>query len=82
MKGVQVNLLFRHPAQRHNAWCEAVHRCGGVGGQAKGSFNVRIRHVHQHRLSHVVEVVAQGNDVSVDLRSEVIDALSSEDAAV
>ena len=43
---------------------QTVHRRRRVRRQTERSFEVGVRHVHQDGLSHVVEVVAQRNDVS------------------
>ena len=82
VKSVQMNLLLRNPSQRHDSRSQTVHRRRRVRRQTERSFEVGVRHVHQDGLSHVVEVVAQRNDVSAHPLRQVIDALATKHTAV
>lgn len=82
MQSVEVDFLFWNPTERYDSRREAVNRCRRMRSETQRTFNVRIGHVHQHGLSHVVEVVSQCNDVCTETLRKVIDALASENAAV
>lgn len=77
-----MHLLFRNPAQRNDTRGESVNGRGGVGRQAEGAFDVGVGHVHQYGLRHIVEVVAQSDDIGTNALCKMIDALTTEDTAI
>ena len=79
---VEVDFLFRNPTQWNNPRRKSINGSGGVWGKTERSLNVSVGHVHQNSLSHVIQIVAQSDDIGPDLGRKVIDALSTEDTAI
>ena len=49
-----------------------------MGCESKRSFDITVCHVHEYRLSHVVEVVPECDVIRIDALCQVVDTLSSE----
>jgi hypothetical protein len=82
MKRNQVDLLFWDPTQWDNPGRQPFCRPVGVGCQAPAPLHFSCGEVHQNRLGHVVEVVAESHHVSTRQAHKGVDPLSTEDPAI
>ena len=82
MKGIEVNFLFWNPTQWNNPWRKSVNGSGSVGRKTERTLNVSVGHVHEHGLGHVVQIVAQSDDICTDLGRKVVNALTTKDTAL